>query len=217
MEEDLASSKTANSVESSENNLSYMTIKNKNVKKKNSLNCFQNNNNFYLSDKKLKLINNLNNLLKKIIKMNKPIIEKKYENNKKINENSHKFSNKTSFDMTELPDFELKDYLLRVISLCKISSESLIISLIYLEKYLNNTSKFLSEYNVFLLMLISIIISLKMNEDYIVSTKLFSIIGLVNDFNLIVELEFEFLLAINFDLYVKDKLYNKYSKPLTNI
>ena len=71
----------------------------------------------------------------------------------------------------------------------------------------------LTEYNVYRILFGSIMASIKFNEDKFYSNIFYAKIGgvEVKQLNL---LEYEFLIGINFDLFVDTKMYQKYEMTL---
>ena len=115
---------------------------------------------------------------------------------------------KMIFNCKKKPKIEIKDYIKRIIQYTGIESSSLIISLIYLDRICLNDI-LITEYNIHRFLLMSLIISIKYNEDLIFDNKYYSEVAGVSikEFN---SLESEFLTIINFDLYIPDEEFFKY-------
>ena len=131
-------------------------------------------------------------------------------NNKSLSiySQKNKEQSKMVFSCKKKPKIKIKDYLKRIIQYTGIESSSLIISLIYLDRICLNDI-LITEYNIHRLVLTSLIISIKYNEDLIFENKYYSEVAGVSikEFN---SLEREFLTIINFDLYIPDEEFFKY-------
>ena len=131
-------------------------------------------------------------------------------NNKslRIYSQKNKEQSKMVFSCKKKPKIKIKDYLKRIIQYTGIESSSLIIALIYLDRICLNDI-LITEYNIHRLVLTSLIISIKYNEDLIFENKYYSEVAGVSikEFN---SLEREFLTIINFNLYISDEEFLKY-------
>ena len=131
-------------------------------------------------------------------------------NNKSLSiySQKNKEQSKMVFSCKKKPKIKIKDYLKRIIQYTGIESSSLIIALIYLDRICLNDI-LITEYNIHRLVLTSLIISIKYNEDLIFENKYYSEVAGVSikEFN---SLEREFLTIINFNLYISDEEFLKY-------
>ena len=116
---------------------------------------------------------------------------------------------KSPFDHDNIPKISLFNYLLRIKKYSRIENSSIIIALIYIDRICKKKKIVLTKYNIHRIILSSILISIKNNEDIIYDNLYFSKIGGVTPDELF-KLEKEFLKIIDFELYVSDELYNKY-------
>lgn len=115
------------------------------------------------------------------------------------------------FSLRMLPnDISLKSFIDRIFIYSNIEYTTLFLGLIYLQKFLINSSLFLTEYNVFKLIGISILIANKYNEDKVYCNDYYSkIIGIsLEELNL---LEGTYLDIINYELYLgKEEINSKF-------
>lgn len=86
-------------------------------------------------------------------------------------------STESVFDAKMSKKISIKDYLLRIIKYTEIELSTLKYAIMILQKYCLKASVMLLEKNIFKLIFICIIVSLKVNEDCIFSDKDFSLIG----------------------------------------
>lgn len=120
---------------------------------------------------------------------------------------------KTSFEVDEVPEISVGEYLGRIVKYTNCSSEAFVVSLIFLDRlYLHN--KYLVTWNnVHRLLLTSILISSKLLDDYTFNNKYFSYVGGVALLELN-QLEMEFLKLLKFDLCVRTEAYESYCAEL---
>ena len=140
-------------------------------------------------------IKEISNILNTIISTNKK---------EKIKKNTN-----SPFNHDHVPKISIFDYLLRIKKYSGIENSTLIIALIYIDRICKKKIFLLTKYNIHRILFTSILISIKNNEDIIYNNSYFSKIGGV-DMNELIILENHFLKIIDFELYVSDKLYNKY-------
>ena len=109
-----------------------------------------------------------------------------------------------------IPLISVKDYLEHIYKYSKINSSTIVLILIYIDRICNITKCKLSYYNIHKLILGSMMLAIKYNEDEYYSPKLYAKIGGVT-LNEIINLEYNFLSLINFNLFIKEDLFNKYN------
>ena len=88
--------------------------------------------------------------------------------------------------------------------------------LIYIDRLCDINYVNLTFYNIHKLILASMLVSIKYNEDDYFSNKFYAKVGGVSITELN-HLEYEFLSLIDFDLYVDDDLYSKYSNYILSV
>ena len=144
----------------------------------------------------MKLIEIISDLLNNICEENKV----KSDN---INKNIKPF-------MTEsIPSLSIKDYLIRLSQFTKINESTIILILIYIDR-IGKINKFILTYrNIYKLILASMVIAIKYNEDNFYSSEVYAKLGglSVSELNY---LEFQFLIQIKFSLFIEKDLFDKY-------
>ncbi len=151
---------------------------------------------------------NIENLNKpKYCKLSEKInetIEKMIDNNKK---NKRRKIIKDSFTGKTLPKILLKEYINRIIIYTEIEKNTLISSLIYIDKI--DKKKPITEFNVHRIFFTAILISIKYNEDDILKNDYYSKIAGVS-LNEINKMEFDFINLLNFNLYIDPCIFEEY-------
>ena len=146
------------------------------------------------------------NLLKEISYTLNSIIQ----NNKK-NKNGKK--DNSPFVHEHAPKISIFDYLLRIQKYSNIENSTFIIALIYIDRICEKKKIILTKYNIHRILFTSILIATKYNEDIIYDNLFYSKIAGVTIKELLI-LENYFLNIIDFDLFVSDDIYQKYSEYL---
>ena len=153
------------------------------------------------------LIENISSIIESLIEENKNLLD--YKEKLKIQK-------KSVFNKDELPHISIKNYLHRIQTFSEAEDNTLIISLIFLDKICDTASIILTEYNVHRLLFISILIAIKYNEDLVFELDYYSkIAGMTK--KEINKLEYEFLKLINFEVFVHKKIFEKYKSYINNI
>ena len=107
------------------------------------------------------------------------------------------------------PPIKIKDYLEHLYKYGRMNSSTIILMLIYIDRFCNINKIKLTYSIIHKLVLASMIVAVKYNEDEIYSTKCYAQFGGVSK-NELLELEYKFIININFNLYVNEELFNKY-------
>jgi hypothetical protein len=131
-------------------------------------------------------------------------------NNKK-NKNGKK--DNSPFVHEHAPKISIFDYLLRIQKYSNIENSTFIIALIYIDRICEKKKIILTKYNIHRILFTSILIATKYNEDIIYDNLFYSKIAGVTIKELLI-LENYFLNIIDFDLFVSDDIYQKYSEYL---
>jgi hypothetical protein len=152
-------------------------------------------------DNKLKLVEVISESLK-------DICDKNESETRNLNLNIQK-----PFTTKATPDISIKDYLERLTKFTKMEESTLILTLIYIDRIGNYTNFQLTYKNIYKLILASVFVAIKFNEDSHYSIDTYAKIGRVSRSEL-AYLEFHFLIIINFDLNVDKHLFNQYSESL---
>jgi hypothetical protein len=138
------------------------------------------------------------------------------ENTKNFKENNTGENlNIKPFLSKNIPQISIKDYLERLYKHTKISCSTIILILIYIDRICNIQKFKLTYFNIHKLILASMIIANKFNEDEQYTTKFYSKLGGLPIAE-IAFLEYNFFFLLNFNLFVKDELYKKYSDYISS-
>ena len=139
------------------------------------------------------------------------IISKSKEN--KNYKEKIKSQKKCIFTSKKIPNISIGDYLTRIKKFTKINDSTLIICLIYLDRYIKINKIILTDVNVHRICFASLLIAMKYNEDFFYTNKFYSnVAGLkCSELN---KLELKFVTEIKFDLFVDKNLYEKYKNNL---
>ncbi len=126
-----------------------------------------------------------------------------------------KKQSKSIFNMNKIPKITVLEYLHRINQFTELERSTLICTLIYLDRITKTNSIMLTEYNVHRLLSMSIIVSIKFNEDEIFENDYYSKITGFNlkEFN---KIEAEYVCGINFNFFIKDDEFQTYKKFLHN-
>ena len=126
----------------------------------------------------------------------------------KIYKQKIKDQSKMIFSSKKIPKISISEYIQRIIEYTEIENSSLIMSLIYLDRIWKKDIM-ITELNIHRFLLMSLIISIKINEDIIYDNNYYSkVAGIsIKEFN---QLESEFLKLINFKLYISEEEFLKY-------
>ena len=111
------------------------------------------------------------------------------------------------FNLNE-PSVTIQRYLHRIFKYTFIEKSSLIISLIYLDRICKQKI-FLTNYNIHKLLIISILLAIKYNEDSIFENKFYAKVFGIN-LNELYELEYEFINLIDFQFFINELEFNQY-------
>ena len=120
-----------------------------------------------------------------------------------------------SFMTKNIPSISLKNYIKRLFLNAKMNESTIILILIYIDKICSMNNITISYYNIYKLILGSMIIAIKYNEDKFYPPELYAKLGgvAVCELNL---LEIEFFKLIDFQLFVKEEIFLKYKEYLMN-
>ena len=113
------------------------------------------------------------------------------------------------------PSITIKDYLERLYKYSKMNISTVILLLIYIDR-ITNINKFkLTYYIIHKLILSSMVVAIKYNEDDYFSIKYYAKLGGISNAEMI-NLEFYFVTLLNFNLFVKVELFNKYNDNISS-
>jgi hypothetical protein len=159
--------------------------------------------------------NEINDNSEKIIikKMSDLLSDICYDNTKNLKSEKNLYIK--PFLMRNIPPISIKDYLERLCKYSKINTSTIILILIYIDRICNIQKFKLTYYNVHKLILASMIIAIKYNEDDYYSNKFYSKLGGVS-ISEIVFLEYNFLSLIHYNLFVNNELFKKYNDYISS-
>ena len=119
------------------------------------------------------------------------------------------------FSSNIIPSISIQDYLIRIQTYSNIEKSTLIICLIYIDRFCNKAKVTLTYYNIHRILFSAILMSIKYNEDSFYDNKYYSQIAGVKVKELQI-LEYNFIKLLNCELYVSRELYDKYQVYLEN-
>ena len=120
------------------------------------------------------------------------------------------------FTTVNIPSMSIKDYLLRLSQFTRVNESTIILILIYIDRICKMNNFRLNFNNIYKLIICSMIIAIKYNEDNFYSSEVYAKLGgiTVRELNY---LEFQFLILIKFSLFVEKELFDKYYDNLISI
>ena len=113
------------------------------------------------------------------------------------------------FISKKIPQISIEDFMKRLLKYSKMESSTLILILIYIDRVCFFGKFQLNYYNIHKLILASMVVSIKYNEDDYFSNKFYAKVGGVTKEELD-KLEYEFLSLIDFSLFVDEDLFSRY-------
>jgi hypothetical protein len=113
------------------------------------------------------------------------------------------------FYLEQLPNISFGDYILHLMKNTHINISTLILAVIYIDKFCEKFKYVLTLHNIHRIILISIFISMKYNEDYFVNANIYAQIAGVCTEDLL-NLELNMCVALEFGFYVEEQLYQQY-------
>ena len=127
-----------------------------------------------------------------------------------LNQNNMCFSSNT------IPKISIYDYLKRIQTYTKIEKNTLILSLIYIDRICQKSKLILTYYNIHRILFGAILISIKYIEDEFYDNKFYAEIAGIrtNELN---SIEYNFINLCNFKIFVSDDLFNKYNSFLNSL
>ena len=143
----------------------------------------------------------ISNLLKKICEKS----SKKSKEKEKIN----------PFLSKKIPLISIEKFFERICKLTKIENSTLILIMIFIDRICELNEIELNYFNIHKLIIGSLIISIKYNEDYFFSNKIYAkICGISKEE--INKIEIQFLKLLKFNLFVNHEIYVQYSQFILN-
>ena len=127
-----------------------------------------------------------------------------------------KKQSKLCFSSKSIPEISLYDYLIRIQTYAHLERNTLIATLIYIDRLCIIGKISLTYYNIHKILFAAILVSIKYNEDLFYNNKYYAEIGgiLLKELNLI---EHTFIELCNCKLYISYDVYEKYSNYLNSL
>ena len=134
-----------------------------------------------------------------------------------INQNKTNNEQRLSrFHSTEIPEISIYDYLIRIKTYSQLEDNTLIMSLILIDRFVQKSNIPLSYYNLHRILFTAVLISIKYHEDCIFDNNYYAEIAGVSMKELFY-LESDFLCLLDFKLYIDSYLFDQYNVYLNNI
>ena len=112
-----------------------------------------------------------------------------------------------------IPSISIEDYMMNLFIYTKINESTIILILIYIDRFCNLNNVSLSYYNIHKIILAAMISAIKYNEDNIYSMNFYAKLGGISTVELNL-LEYKFLTMIHFSVFVEEELFTKYKDDL---
>ena len=119
------------------------------------------------------------------------------------------------FSSSKVPQISIEDYLKRIQTYSNMERNTLITSLIFIDRLCKISNLTLTYYNIHRILFTAVLISIKYNEDCYYDNKYYADIAGVKIKELKL-LEYNFVHMINFNLFVTDDVFEKYQLYLDN-
>ena len=117
------------------------------------------------------------------------------------------------FNSLKVPKLSIGDFLYRITYYTKVNDETLISSLILIDRYCKKNKIILTVYNIHYLLFISILVTIKFMEDKFFSNKYYAAICGIK-LSLLNKMEYEFLCGIKFELFIDKDFFTQYQNLL---
>ena len=161
------------------------------------------------------VLNKLTNtdLIKSISQTLETILEenKTNPNYKEIVKNQKKMP----FSSETIPGISIEDYLIRIQTYANMEKNTLIISLILIDRLCKIADVTLTYYNIHRILFTSVLLSVKYNEDSFYDNKFYAEIAGVKLKELNI-LEYTFVKMLNFRFFINNDIFEKYVQYLDN-
>jgi hypothetical protein len=136
----------------------------------------------------------------------------KYQSNYK---EKVKNQEKMAFSSKTIPKISLKDYLIRIQNYANMEKNTLIMSLIYIDRLCKIANLTLTYYNIHRILFTAVLLSIKFNEDCFFENKFYAQIAGIKEKEL-KSLEYNFSIMINFRFFVVKEIFEQYRTYLDN-
>ena len=122
---------------------------------------------------------------------------------------------KMCFSSKTLPDISLYEYLIRIQKYSLVEKSTLILALIYIDRLCKIGKIILTDYNIHRILFSALILAIKYNEDKFFENEYYSQIAGIKMTEL-KNIEYNFLSLCNFNVFVDEETFEKYSRNLHN-
>ena len=122
---------------------------------------------------------------------------------------------KMCFSSKTLPDISLYEYLIRIQKYSLVEKSTLILALIYIDRLCKIGKIILTDYNIHKILFSALILAIKYNEDKFCENEYYSQIAGIKMTEL-KNIEYNFLSLCNFNVFVDEETFEKYSRNLHN-
>ena len=119
------------------------------------------------------------------------------------------------FSAKTIPNISIYDYLVRIQQYSFIEKNTLILSLIYIDRLCQSGQITLTYYNIHRILFAAVLIAIKYNEDSFYDNKYYSEIAGVK-LKELKSIEYTFLELCDFKMFVNDKIFDKYCSYLNS-
>ena len=119
------------------------------------------------------------------------------------------------FMTQSIPSVSIEDYIMRLCQFTETNESTIILILIYIDRFCNLNTISLTYYNIYKLILVAMVCAVKYNEDQFYSSDVYARLGGIPTYELNI-LEYKFLSMINFSVFVEEELFSKYNDYLLN-
>ena len=115
----------------------------------------------------------------------------------------------------KIPSISIFDFLERIVKYTKMQDSTLMLILIYIDRFCEINYVNLNFFNIHKLIIASMIVAIKYNEDNILNNEFYAKVGGVSKKEIDI-LEYEFLSLIEFSLYVDEETFHQYDRYVQN-
>ena len=138
--------------------------------------------------------------------LNEIVNDEEYQNENNANDKQNDI-----FSGVRIPSISIFDFLMRIIKYTNLEKSTLIIGLIYLDRFTENYK--LNKWNLHRLLFTSLVIAIKYNEDDSFENNYYSKVCGISHQELYT-LEVAFVDEVDFDLFVTNEVFEKYEDYL---
>ena len=131
------------------------------------------------------------------------------ENLIRANQNVAQYCPQDLFFLSFIPKISLNQYIRNLVKQTNMEISTLILAVIYIDRFCYKNNYTITKNNIIRILLTSCLLSLKFNQDSLITNKTYSKIACVSMEDLQI-LEIHMYFKLNFSLMVQDSLYKKY-------